>query len=228
MYRTTVWYFALLLLFAVGAFWPSYLAAPPFKRDFYHVHFHGLVMFAWFALLVSQAMLMRMGNRTAHRAIGRASYVLVPLIVVSTLLLSHLRAHETPAAEEVIYFLYVQLALIVFLVLCYGWAMLHRREPMLHGRYMAGTALAAVDPIFARLLYNHLGIEPPLLQVLTYGLVLAVLGALYLRERKKPAYARAWRIMLVTYAVLVLPTFLVTQTAAWRSFVAWYGSLPLP
>jgi hypothetical protein len=228
MQRSIVWYFAILGAFAVAAFWPSYFAAQPFTHDFAYVHFHGLVMFAWLALLLMQAGLVRFDRRADHRALGKLSYGLVPLVLLSTLLLSHLRAKDTPASPDVVYFLYVQVALISFFALCYAWAIAHRREPMVHARYMVGTALAVVDPIFARLLYNGFHLEPPLLQVVTYGAVLAILATMLVRERGKPAYAAAWRRMLVAYAVLAIPTFLVTQTQAWRSFVAWYGSLPLP
>jgi hypothetical protein len=228
MQRTAIWYFAGLLAFAIAAFWPSYFAAPPFKADFYHVHFHGVMMFAWFALLLTQATLVRTGRRPLHRAVGKLSYGLVPLIVVSTLLLAHYRAHLDPGAEDNIYFLYVQLSLIAFFTLCYAWAMGHRHEPMVHARYMAGTALAIADPIFARLFYFHLHVDPPMVQVMTYGMVIGLLGLLWVRERGQPRYAAAWRRMLVAYVLLEVPTFFVTQTAAWRGFVAAFGALPLP
>src|SRR6476661_2795812 len=108
MQRSAVWYFALLLAFAIAGFWPSYFAARPFEADFFHVHFHGVLMFAWFTLLIVQASLIRGGQRAWHRSLGKVSYALVPLIVLSTVLLSHRRAHEAPASEEIVYFLYVQ------------------------------------------------------------------------------------------------------------------------
>jgi hypothetical protein len=227
MYRAAVWYFGALLVLAVVAFWPTYFAAPPFKSDFYHVHFHGVLMFTWVCLLVAQAGLVRAGWRTQHRALGKVSYALVPLIVVSTLLLAHNHATD-PTQPDTVYFLYVQLSLMAFFVLCYAWAIRNRGEPLVHARYMIGTALAGIDPMLARVLYLRAHIEPPLLQVITYGFVIAILAVLLLRESGKPAYATAWRRMLVAYVALELPTFFVTQTAAWRSFVAAYAALPLP
>jgi hypothetical protein len=222
--RSALWYFAALAGAAVAAFWPTYFAAPPFDAAFYlPSHVHGVAMFGWFALLLAQASLARRGRVRDHRLLGRIGYVLVPVIALSTVWLAQARAHAEPTSPVVVYFLYVQLSLMAFFVLCYAWAMTHRRQPFVHMRYIAGTALAAVDPIFARILYNALQVEPPMLQAITYCVVGALLAFLWWTERAKPPFARAWRRMLVTFLVLVLPTFFVTQTAAWRSVVAAFG-----
>src|SRR5688572_1154325 len=165
MQRTVGWWFLVLLLAAMPAFWPSYFSAPPFRDDFFHVHLHGLAMFAWLLLLAAQAFLIRSGRRPLHRALGKVSYGLVPLIVASTLLLAHYRLRQGPPNAELLYFFCVQLGLMVAFVFAYAMAIRHRREPMLHMRYMLGTALAVVDPILARLLAIHLGVNPPLMQV---------------------------------------------------------------
>ena len=226
-HRSVVWWFLALAALTLPAFWPSYFAVA-ITKDAFHVHFHGLAMFAWTALLVAQAALVRFGRRGWHRTLGKASFVLAPLVVVSTLLLARLRAQQAPGSEEIVYFLYVQLGLVAFFALCYAWGMANRRAPPLHLRYMAGTALAMVDPIVARLLAIHLGVMPPLMQAITYGLVLALLAALAWRERARAPLAAAWRRMALAYALLMAPTFFVPQTAAWRAFVAWFGTLPLP
>lgn len=228
MYRSVVWYFAALLGVAVAGFWPSYFAAPAFKADFLHVHFHGLVMFAWCALLIAQAWLIRGGLRRQHRALGKLAFVLVPAIVVSTFLLAHYRLRQGVPPPDLLYFFYVQLALLAFFVLSFTWAMAHRREPALHMRYMTGTAFSFADPIFARILLNTVGVEPPLLQAITYGAIAAALAALMVRERANGAHARVWGRMLAAFAMLTIPTFFVTQTQAWSSFAAAFARLPLP
>jgi uncharacterized membrane protein len=63
------------------------------------VHLHGFLMLAWMALLIVQGGLIRGGNRALHRALGRVSHVLVPLIVISTLWVLHLRLTQKIDAE---------------------------------------------------------------------------------------------------------------------------------
>ncbi len=45
-------------------------------------------MLAWFGMLITQPFLIRAGRRTQHRALGKVSYVLVPLIALATISLA--------------------------------------------------------------------------------------------------------------------------------------------
>lgn len=72
-----------------------------------------VAMALWLLMLISQAFLIRTDRRTLHRLAGRASYVLVPLIVLSTLSLAHLRVRESgnELPAELLYFLYIHLGI---------------------------------------------------------------------------------------------------------------------
>src|SRR6266550_7517516 len=101
LYRTTVFYFFGLLALALAGFWPTYFV-PKFEAD-WHVHLHGVAMFLWVLLLIAQAGLVRARQLPLHRALGKVSYGLVPVIVVSTLLLAHYRMKQG-LTEELLYF----------------------------------------------------------------------------------------------------------------------------
>lgn len=226
MYRASPFYFFALLLLAVAGFWPSYIQPKRFEAD-WHVHLHGVAMFLWILMLVTQATLMRAGARGAHRALGKTSYVLVPVIVASTLLLANYRM-RSGLSKEFIYFFYVQVSLLAVFLIAYGGAILNRMTPAVHMRFMACTALALVDPILARLLYNHFGIEPPLLQAITYGAVDLVLVALIIHDRIERHYAAVYQGMLVVFVAAQVPTFLITQKPWWVAFTKAFAQLPLP
>lgn len=223
--RHAVFYFAALLAFAIPAFWPSYLNPPKVEAD-WHVHVHGVAMFLWVALLIAQAWLIRAGRRGAHRLLGKSSYALVPVVVLSTLSLLHYRLQKglTP---DLLYFFWVVLSLAAVFALSYAMAMRHRRQPLLHARYMACTGLALIDPIFARLFYIHLGVEPPLMQVMTYLLVDGILLWLAYADWRARG-PRVFPAMLAVFVAAQLPTFFIFQMGWWRAFVLWYGGLPLP
>src|SRR5215475_5735242 len=104
--RNSVYFFAALALFAVAAFWPTYLSRIGAVTEG-HVHAHGAVMASWLAMLVAQAFLIRSNRRPIHKLLGKASYVLAPLVVLSTLSLAHMRLAEAGNAPSVdlLYFL---------------------------------------------------------------------------------------------------------------------------
>jgi hypothetical protein len=226
-YRRSAPFFGALVLLAIPAFWPTYLALRPYEAD-WHVHVHGAALLLWSVLLIVQPWLVLRGKVRIHRAVGKSSYVIAPVIVVSTILLAHYRIHASAPSFDQLYFLWVQLSLITVFAIAYVQAIRWRRSGGMHARYMICTALAMIDPIVARLLYNHTGVDIPWLQVATYLLVDAILLALWVRDRRMGNGVRVFPAMLAVFVAFQLPTFFLPQTAAWRAFAQGFGALPLP
>jgi len=226
MYRAAPFFFLALLLLAIPAFWPTYIVPKRYETD-WHVHLHGIAMLLWMLMLIVQASLIFARSFPFHRALGKTSFVLVPVIVASTLLLAHYRMRSGLNKEQ-LYFFYVQLSLLAVFLIAYFLAILNRRTPAIHMRFMVCTALALVDPILARLLYIHLGIEPPLMQLITYGVVDLILLVLIVHDRLGQQYTQAYQGMLAVFLVAQVPTFIVTNTAWWKAFTQAFARLPLP
>jgi hypothetical protein len=225
LYRRAAFFFAALTLLTLPAFWPTYFFPQKAVTEV-RVHLHGVAMFAWLVLLVAQATLIRRGNRALHRRLGRASYVLVPLIVLSTLSLLHFRLNQKIDAE-MLYFLYVILSLTAMFAFSYGMAMANRATPAIHARYMVCTALALVDPIVGRILFFFGGIEPPAMQVGTYALVDGVLAWLAYLDWRSRSGIRVFPAMLAVFVAVQIPTFVLFRMPWWPDFARWYASLPL-
>jgi hypothetical protein len=225
-FRKSAPWFVLFMLLAIPAFWPSYLYVEKVERD-WHVHAHGFSLFAWGVMLIVQPWLISRGNRALHRRIGKFSYVLAPLVVISTILLGSYRL-KSELGNEQLYFLWVQVALLTLFTLAYVQAMRHRHEPALHARYMVCTALAMFDPIMARIINNHFGIDYPIMQVLTWLMIDAILLYLWKRDVERGSGIRVFPGMLAAFVVMQVPTFFLYKTAAWAGFAKWYAALPLP
>ena len=225
MYRSSVFYFAALLALAIPAFWQTYFFPPKYETD-WHVHLHGLAMFGWVVLMIVQAALIRARHPAIHRSLGKVSYGLMPLIVLSTLLLAGYRLRQKIDVDT-LYFLYVQLSLIAMLAVSWTLAMTNRRRPQVHMRYMACAALALVDPIVARILFFYGGMDFPATQVVTYGLVDAMLVALALHDRANNPAIRVYPRMLGLFVIAQLPTFFLYKLPAWQAFAEGYAALPL-
>jgi hypothetical protein len=225
MYRASPFLFAALLAAAIPAFWP-YLNPKKYETD-WHVHLHGIAMFLWMLMLIVQSTLATRRSFDKHRALGRTSFVLVPVIVASTLLLAHYRM-RSGLNQELIYFFYVQVALLVQFLVAYFLAIANRRTPQIHMRFMVCTALALVDPILARLLFYGFGVEPPLMQLATYGFTDLVIVALIVHDRMQRHYSRVYEGMLAVFVVTQAPTFFLTGTKEWLAFTQAFAKLTLP
>lgn len=147
-------YFAGLFLIALVAFWPTYLSQALSSSSAY-THLHALTASLWMLMLVAQPLAIQARRLALHRLLGRASYALAPLILVSIVLLAHSRIKgltgEAYAAQT--YILYLQVSLAVLFGLSYALAILTRRTAALHARFMVCTALTLIDPVVVRLLF---------------------------------------------------------------------------
>ncbi|MGZ8348782.1 MAG: hypothetical protein ACXWU2_02035 [Allosphingosinicella sp.] len=227
--RAGYWFLALLAL-ALIAFWPSYFSLLPFGPDRY-AHFHAVAVVAWLLLLIAQPFLISRGRRRLHRGLGRISFGLVPLIVLTATLLAHARfaALDESRFREEGHSLYLPAIAVVLFLVCYALAMWHRRDMLLHARYMVATALPLIDPIVARLLgfYTPVPFGPMLYPFIGYAITDLVLAVLIWRDRGRPRARRAFLTLLPVFLLAHAGWFTLAQTGPWFAFAAWFRSLPL-
>ena len=209
----------------IPAFWTTYFFPPKYETD-WHVHVHGFSMFAWVALLVTQAALVR-DHRPVHRKLGKVSFVLAPLIAFSTVSIAHYRMQQG-INIDILYFFYLQVSLLVLFLASYALAIANRRRPAIHARFMVCTALAVLDPIVARILYIYFGIDWPHMQGMTFTIIDGALVWLLVRDWRAGFTPQVFPAMLSLFVATQIPTFFLYDTASWRSFTAAFAAMPFP
>ncbi len=175
------WFFpvmaALLALTVFAGFAPSYYLRPdnaaPLSPLF---RIHGAVFTVWFLVFVTQAGLIRAGQVTAHRWLGAASVLLVPLIVVFGLeagfdaLDRGMTVLDYPPET----FFFMSFTDVWGFVLLFTAALLTRAHTDWHKRLMLLAAISLVLPAAGRLA-DQLGMGPA-----GVGVQLGFVGALFL------------------------------------------------
>ena len=219
-----------LLFLAAFAFWPTYLSKPLAPVDRY-THVHAAAGLLWLLLLATQSLLISRNLRPAHRMLGRVSYALAPLFVLSSVLLAHHRfSRMDPATfEREAYTLYLPLSAAVLFAVGYALALRHRRVLPLHARFMACTALLLVDPVLGRFLAFHV-VELPQFwhyQVITFGVEFAVLSALWRTLPPALPDRAAFLHFACGYAAVLLLWFVAPRMDAWLLFATWFRQAPL-
>jgi len=220
----------LLLVLALGAFWPMYLSKPFAALDRY-THAHAAMGLAWMLLLVAQPLAIRRGRAALHRALGRVAVLVAPAFVISGVLLAHYRfaAMDEQTLLKEAFFLYLPLHTAVLFALAAGLGFHYRRATALHARFMGATALLLVDPVIVRLLVFYLPALPgqTTYQFITFGLADVAFVALVVWFRPKALDARPlWLFfgaMLLAHALW----FTFAPTPGWLAFARWFRALPL-
>lgn len=221
LFRHSAAIFAVFTILALVAFWRNYLG----RLDAPHglaLHAHAAAMFAWCALLIAQGSLIRLKRPAWHAWLGRASYALVPLILVSGWFVSMdsiAKVAADPVLRDARSALMIH-SLIAFAAI-FALGMRARRDPAIHARYMVGTLFPMVTPVTDRLIFHHLPSLVPYLPTLegrprayTAGFLLAdaVLIALLIADWKNPKTRHVFAVVLA----IVL---------AYQASVVWHAAI---
>lgn len=226
-------FFAILMALAVVAFWPGYLAVPKLALSGW-LHFHAVTGTLWIFMLIVQPWAIRTGRRGLHVFLGRLSFVLVPLILVAFVGLAHSSMQGKSAQGQAVdaYFLYIRVVLVAMFAATYFLGVIHRKDPEVHSRYMLCTGLSFVDPVLHRIAQRAMGGADLNYQLLTFGVVCAILLLLILAARHAPSGRRALLAVLVAFLLGGLPLALDFHTWGapwkyWKLVSSRFASLPL-
>ncbi len=136
-------------------------------------------MLLYMVALIVQATLFRTRQMVWHRRVGKASYVLVPLMVVLGFVVMHDVLVRDGIGPEARQRLTVPLFGILLFALTYGLAIYYRRKTQLHARYMISSGLFLLYAATLRIFINWIPWvgNPPnanfiLLEILTIALIL--------------------------------------------------------
>jgi hypothetical protein len=98
IYRHSVLFFAFVAVAALLGFWPGYLSR--IRGHDFLVHVHGVLLSLWLLMLISQAYLIRTNRRELHRLIGKLSYVVAPLVLISIATIRHSAMNRSDPATH--------------------------------------------------------------------------------------------------------------------------------
>lgn len=151
--------FAVIFIIAIAGFYNTYFRHLPFFDGgiSISVHLHAFFMMAWLLMLIVQPLLVFSGRRSLHKAIGKYSWVLVILIVLSTGLLVIERFNVDNAKgvpiETNLAIRIVTIITMASFVTFYLFALKYKAKIAVHTRYMVGTGLTVIPASVTRLFY---------------------------------------------------------------------------
>jgi len=199
----------LLIPITFFGFYNSYFGLIPefSERTDTITHLHAFVSSLWIGVLIVQPFLISNKKFRTHRAIGKLSYILFPLLAVFFILQMAKNLGEENLFQAVFFPLRDLLLLIIF----YGLAIYHKKVTAIHMRYMIATALVFLFPTIGRIAGYMLGVEGIGTTEISYLLIyLIFIGLIYydtLNETKVRTYLISCFCFMVSHVVFFI-TFL--------------------
>jgi len=234
LYQVSYVWFIVFFLVVIAAFWFTYFTKI-LDQENYRMHTHGVSLIVWCLMLISQAFLIRIKRHSLHKTIGSFSYVLVPLLIYTTIDLLHyrLQANPTPGTMDFFFVALVLNALIAFVVF-YGFAIYFRKKPVIHARYMVCTIFPMFTPATDRIIYIYFPSWVKYLPTIeknpiapVAGFLLADLILIGLSIWDWRAHKR-WNVFPIALVILVLYHYSVLNFYKfewWQSFTGWFYKL---
>jgi O-antigen/teichoic acid export membrane protein len=211
-YRNLGYFLLALLPIFVAGFWIPYLSEiPAFDPSITPpVHIHAVLLFTWIAILVFQPLAIRFRAFSAHRLLGRASYVVMALIVPFTLAMIWKEYHEKLSHGESItsalHAEFVSAAQLVVTVAMYVLAIvrIQKRDVPAHMRYMICIALFLLPAGLARTLGYWFSERQVTSQTISLAVIEACLVALMAFDIRRQLNPRPYVVAFLAYNATAL------------------------
>jgi O-antigen/teichoic acid export membrane protein len=206
-YRYLGFFLLALLPIFIAGFWIPYLSAiPAFDPSITPpVHIHAVLLFTWIALLIFQPLAVRYRAFGAHRLIGRASYLLMALIVPFTMAMVWKEYQEKLAEGKSIASAlqaeFISAAQLAVTVAMYVLAVvsIRKRDVASHMRYMICIALFLLPAGLARTLGYWFGLSQTTSQTISLAVIETCLVGLVAFDNRHQLNARPYVVAFLAY-----------------------------
>ena len=218
--RASLFSFGLLVLLIWG-FYRTYIMFFPSFEGFQLVHhFHGAIMLIWIGCLIVQPLLISNKQHRLHKAIGKISFILAPILMFSIFLVAkatfYTNVKALPTLADAVAIISLSIPGIVIFGVLYGLAVSNKQRTYYHMRYMIGTGILMIGPGLGRILIVTFGFSAPTGISVTLA-VSALIGVIFLVV--DIVHKRDY------YPNLIVAGLMIFQSAIWemRYSALWQG-----
>jgi hypothetical protein len=220
-YKNITFFFVAIALVLIWGFYKTYIVYFPSFNGFNYVqHVHGFLMFTWLCFLIAQPLLIRAKNYKGHQIIGKLSYFIVPLLLVSIFLVTKMvyyRTLTTDSLKEAIASITVSIPDLISFAIFYLLAIKNRNNIPKHMRYMIGTSLLLISPGLGRafaIFFNwSITYALAIPDYIAMAIVLFLIGYDYRNKKNYYPYIIILAVLIVRHLI-----WLFRYTDTWQIF----------
>lgn len=235
----TAWIMILLIPITFFGFYPSYFSRLTTPMPIV-IHLHSAFMLLWLATAVAQPLLIKFNKLSWHRFVGKISYVLMPVVIISgyfILRFSYQRALSGEAVGPEGYFaedlpLHIKAAEFVVIGSVYWiWLMVYytlgvyfRKKLVTHATFMLAAALTILGPAGDRLIghicdamgwpFNAVAVN------LVFALVSVIFFSLLLAHKQKKLSLQPTLTVLLIHGIGIFLFYFMPHHPIWNKMAA--------
>ncbi len=207
-------YFLILILFiALGFYYPYFSLFPQFKSVTTTIHIHAISLMLWAFILITQPILIRYKKYKAHKILGRVTYFLVPLVILTFFGVMRQQYYEglerKLSSAQSLNTLFVSLTQALSIIIFYVLAIIkvHKGNIAAHMRYMICLFLQFIPPTLGRTLGYWLGFRQVYTNSIAVSVSVLIVIILIAADKKRKADFTPYVVALSLYLVFNVSWF---------------------
>ena len=197
-YRYLGYFLLLLLPLIFAGFYKTYfIQFPDFdKITDQSIHIHALIAAIWVSILIAQPFLIASKKLSWHRIIGKVSYFIFPLLILSfipgTIKIYHSGIYKN------MFFTIGDCAVMTFF---YILAIYYKKDSKKHMRYMIASAIMLLGPTIGRILPHLFGFSELATQNGQFACIMMILLALIYYDYSKRNKYQPYLVAIAPFSI---------------------------
>lgn len=245
-YHNLGYWFLLLIVCVIAGFYTTYFSKL-YEPTENIIHIHFLLMALWIIMLIAQPFLIKFKKLSWHRLVGKLSYLLVPLVLITSWLglrnsyyrrIENLQNEVIDGVQTLSSFEILEMAsarpiafiAIIWFIAFYSMAIIYRKKPQKHARYMLATALILLSPTIDRFVAINLGIKSVAgiaSYIISFSIIDLILAYLLLLDYRNKKETSTLSICLLLFIIGQVSFYILPNFDWWPHFME-FVMLPKP
>ena len=223
--RIVYWFFIVFINIIVGFYFTYLVKFPTFEGITNVHHFHGFLNILWIAMMIVQPILITQKKFVWHRRIGRLSYALVPMLLLSIVMVLRIAYHRDMAIlshQDLMANVALGVPDLVIFAIIYSLAIIHTKKPEYHFRYMVGTSFMILGPGLGRAITGLSNLSPNDGADLSNNITLSIVAlclANDLYHKKSPVPFSIIFCLILNMKII----FASRYSQEWQAFAEWFS-----
>ena len=208
-YKYFGYFFLFFVVFvSLGFYYPYFSLFPGFASVTRIVHIHAIALLLWVVIIIAQPLFIAYKKYKTHRLIGKLTYFLMPIIIISSIGVLRQQYEESVAQKvtPLVSFetLYTSATELLCIVIFYSLAIYNivKGNVVSHMRYMISLALVLIPPSFGRTLGYWLYMKQFYTYNISIVLCIVILITLIVYDWKKNLNFRPYFVALSIFSLV--------------------------
>ncbi|MBN9313282.1 MAG: hypothetical protein BGO40_01730 [Chryseobacterium sp. 39-10] len=216
-----IWIPMVIIALSLAGFYRSYLSHfPKFSNFGGLIHIHFLAFSGWFALMLVQPILIRKKQFEKHKTLGKLSYLLIPVLIltIALLRLKKLPAEVADSLPDASMNAFITFLDMLSLAGFYAIAVINSKNLRWHVAFILATSLVILNPGLARLLNL---IKPGLgMSVILIPFIFTSIVFLYEKFRYKRSILKSPYFMIfILWLLEIILLLIIPGTLFWQKLI---------